>query len=157
MKNVLGLCVGIGLTLSTASGLRAQAPPPPGPPKVLQIFREEVKPGKAPAHQKWETGWPKAFAKANWPTNYLAITSVTGPGEAWFLTGYDSFVAWEKDRQNLDKNAALKAEDDRLTQGDGEFLSGHRSIVAVLREDLSSKAKVTLPKMRYFQVATFRV
>ncbi len=157
MKNVLCLCVGIGLTLSTPSELRAQAPPPPGPPKVLQIFREEVKPGKAPAHQKWEAGWPKAFAKANWPTNYLAVTSVTGPGEAWFLTGYDSFVAWEKDRQNLDKNAALKAEDERLAQGDGEFLSASRSIVAVLREELSSKTKISLPKMRYFQVATFRV
>jgi hypothetical protein len=157
MKNSVCLYLGIGLTLSTTTGLLAQTPSPPGPPKVLQIFREEVKPGKSPAHEKWETGWPKAYAKANWPTNFLAMTSVTGPSEAWFMTGYDSFAAWEKDRENFDKNQTLKSEDDRLVQGDGEFLSGSRSIVAAYREDLSSKAAVSIPKMRYFRVVTYRV
>lgn len=159
MKNAFRLCLGIGLTLATASGLLAQTPPPAasGPPKVLQIFREEVKPGKGPAHQKWETGWPRMFAKANWPTSSLALTSVTGPSEAWFLTGYDSFAAWEKDRENFDKNPAVKAEDDRLAAGDGEFLSATRSIVASYREDLSSKTTVVLPKMRYFRIVTYRV
>ena len=157
MMNAARLCLGVCLTLSLASGLLAQAPDPSGPPKVLQIFREEVKPGKGPAHQKWETGWPRAFARANWPTHSLAMTSVSGPSEAWYLTGYESFTAWEKDRQNFDKNQTLKAEDDRLSQGDGEFLSAARSIVAAYREDLSSKVAVQLPKMRYFRVLTFRV
>ena len=157
MKNAARLCLGVGLTLSIASGLLAQAPAPPGPPRVLQIFREEVKPGKGPAHQKWETGWPRAFAKVNWPTHFLGMTSVSGPSEAWFLTGYESFAAWEKDRQNFDNNRTLKAEDDRLTAGDGEFLSASRSIVAAYREDLSSKVVIQLPKMRYFRVLTFRV
>ena len=39
------------------------------------------------------------MAKANWPTHYIAMTTVTGPSEAWFLTGYPSFAAWEKDRE----------------------------------------------------------
>jgi len=158
MKNALRLCVAIALFVSTATGLFAQSPPPsPGPPKVLQIFREEVKPGKAPAHQKWEMGWPRAFAKANWPTNYLTTVSVTGPSEAWFMTGYESFAAWGKDIETLDKTPAFKNEYDRLTQGDGEFLSGSRSIVGALREDLSTPVPVVLPKMRYFRVITFRI
>jgi hypothetical protein len=158
MKYVLRLCVGIALSVSAASGLLAQTgAPKDGPPKVLQIFREEVKPGKAPAHQKWETGWPKAFAKANWPTNYLTVVSVTGPSEAWFMTGYDSFAAWGKDIEGLDKNLTFKTEYDRLTQGDGEFLSGGRSIVGAYREDLSTPVPFALPKMRYFRVITFRV
>lgn len=157
MKNSLYLCLGVGLTLSTASALLAQPQNPSAPPKVLQIFREEVKPGKGPAHQKWETGWPRAFAKANWPTNSLAMTSVSGPNEAWFLTGYESFAAWGKDRESFDKNSTLKSEDDRLSQGDGEFLSGTRSLVAAYREDLSSKAALKLPTMRYFRVITYRV
>jgi hypothetical protein len=37
--------------------------------KVLQIFREQVKPGKGAAHETVEAGWPKAFAKAKWPTH----------------------------------------------------------------------------------------
>src|SRR6202171_1652234 len=67
MKNAARLCLGVGLTLSMASGLLAQAPAPPGPPRALLIFRAEVKPGKGPAHQKWETGWPRALAKVSWP------------------------------------------------------------------------------------------
>jgi hypothetical protein len=158
MKKSLSFPLVIVFVLSATFGLLAQTPAAPGgPPKVLQIFREEVKPGKSVAHEKWETGWPRAFAKANWPTRYLAITSLSGPSEAWFLTGHESLAAWEKDRQNLDKAAALKAEDDRLSAGDGEFLSAARSIVAALREDLSNKPNVTLGKMRYFRIVTYRV
>jgi hypothetical protein len=157
MKNVLRLCLGISVSVSAASGLLAQTPAPSGPPKVLQIFREEVKAGRAAAHQKWETGWPKAYAKANWPTNYLSLVSVTGPSEAWFMTGYDSFAAWGKDTESFEANAAFKAEYDRLSEGDAQFLSGSRTIVGALREDLSTPIPVVLPKMRYFRVITFRV
>jgi len=158
MRNVLRLCLGISLSVCAASALLAQAPPPnSGPPRVLQIFREEVKAGRAAAHQKWETGWPKAYAKANWPTNYLSVVSVTGPAEAWFMTGYESFAAWGKDTESFEANAAFKAEYDRLSEGDAQFLSGGRTIVGALREDLSTPVQVVLPKMRYFRVITFRV
>jgi hypothetical protein len=48
----------------------------------------------------------QTFAKANWPTHYLAMTTITGPSEAWFLTPYDSFEAWERDRQATEKPRA---------------------------------------------------
>ncbi len=135
----------------------AQAGAPAGPPKVLQIYREEVKPGKAPAHEAVEAGWPRAFANANWPTHYLAMTSITGPSEAWFSTGYDSFAAWETDTRNIDKNAALKKELDQLEARDGELRSGGRSLVAAFREDLSNQPNFDITKMRYFRVITFRL
>ena len=138
--------------------LRAAETPGPGaPPKVLQIYREEVKVGKAPAHIKVEKGFVAAMAKANWPTHYLAMTTVTGPSEAWFLTGYSSFAAWEKDRDDTDKNKALTADLDRLVEKDGELLTNGRSLVAVLREDLSAGGPVDVAKMRYFRLLTFRV
>jgi hypothetical protein len=130
---------------------------PGAPPKVLQIFREEVKVGKNAAHVKLEKGFVAAMAKANWPTHYIALTTVTGPGEAWFLTAYPSFAAWEKDRSDTEKNAALTADLDRLTEKDGEFLSNARSLVAVHREDLSAGSPVDVAKMRYFRIITFRV
>ena len=135
----------------------AESPGPPGPPKVLQIYREEVKVGKAPAHVKVEKGFVAAMAKANWPTHYLAMTTVTGPSEAWFLTGYPSFAAWEKDRDDTDKNSAFTADLDRLVEKDGELLTNGRSLVALLREDLSAGAPVDIAKMRYFRLLTFRV
>src|SRR5438105_10962963 len=102
------------------SALTVLAQMPPGPPKVLQIYREEIKPGKNAAHEVVEAGWPRAFTKVNWPTNYLGVVAITGPSEAWFLAGYDSYAAWETDSRNIDKNPALKKELDQLEARDGE-------------------------------------
>jgi hypothetical protein len=135
----------------------AESPGPPGPPKVLQIFREEVKAGKGAAHVKVEKGFVAAFARANWPTHYIALTTITGPSEAWFLTGYPSFAAWEKDRNETDSNKALTADLDMLIEKDGEVLTSTRSLVAFLREDLGAGSPVDIPKMRYFRLLTFRV
>jgi hypothetical protein len=149
--------IGVALLGSSLSVFAQPAPGSMPPPKILQIYREEIKPGKAPAHEQVEAGWPKALAKANWPTNYLAMTSSTGPSEAWFMTGFDSLEAWEKDSGNVAKNSALKKELDQLEALDGELRSGGRSLVAMYREDLSHQANVDIPKMRYFRIITFRV
>ena len=63
-------------------------------PKVLQITREFVKPGKGgTAHQKAESAFVNAMRNAKWPTYYLAITSLTGKPRVLFLTSYTSFEA----------------------------------------------------------------
>src|ERR1700694_4658784 len=72
-----------------------------GPPPVLWIQRELVKPGKGSAHNDWEAGWPAAFGKANWPTTYIAMNAISGPNESWFLIGYPTFDALEKDIANI--------------------------------------------------------
>ena len=83
MKKTLFLLCAIGVLLCGAAQALAQATGsmPPGPPKVLQIFREDVKVGKGAAHEKLEAAYAQAFKKAKWPTTYLAMSSVTGPGE----------------------------------------------------------------------------
>ena len=157
MKNFLLLCL-LGISLSAFPSTAADIPSGPPPlPKVLQIFREEVKVGRSAAHVKVEKGYVAAMAKASWPTHYLAMTSVTGPSEAWFLTGYASFAAWEKDRDASDANAALTAELDGLGVKDGEVLSNATSLVALWREDLSPEASVDVAKARYLRVITYRV
>ena len=40
---------------------QAIAQTPPSPPKVLSIFREEIKPGRGAAHEKLEAGYPAAM------------------------------------------------------------------------------------------------
>lgn len=155
MNSLAGLIRISCLGLATASGLMAQEPPPP--PKVIQIYREEVKPGKGAAHEKLEAQWPAAFAKANHESHYLAMTSLTGPPEVWFLTGYDSFAAWEKDINHVEKNVALRAELDRLGEKDAEFISGGRSIVAINRPELNNGPHVDISKIRYMRVTTYRV
>jgi hypothetical protein len=137
-----------------APALAQEAPPPP---KVLQIVHEQVKQGKSAAHEKVEVGWPRAFARVSFPDHYIAMTSVTGPGEAWFINAYDSFAAFEKSGDAIEKNAALKAELDALAAQDGELLTGGSSILAVHRDELSYRPNVDMSKMRFFSVTTTHV
>ncbi len=128
-----------------------------GPPKVLVIQREVIKPGKGPAHAKSEAGWPRAFGKANWPTHYLAATGLTGENRAVFFVGYDSLAAWEADNAAVEKNKALSAELDTLLEKDGEYLSESRQAVFTHMEDLSYHPQVPVAGTRYFRVYTIHV
>ena len=150
------IAVGLAWCALPVVAQTAESPGWPGP-KVLQIYVEKIKPGKSPAHEGVEAGWPRAFAKAKWPTHYVAATSLTGPSEAWFMAGYESFAAWETDSRNIDKNAELRKELNQLEAKDGELRSGERSLVAFFREDLSNQPNADLPKMRYFRIITVRV
>ena len=89
----VSLCALVLLALPIA--LVAQDAAPMGPPKVIQIVREEVKPGKGAAHEKWEASWTQAMVRAKFTTPQLAMTAVTGNNEAWYISGYDSFGALE--------------------------------------------------------------
>jgi len=130
---------------------------PTGPPKVLVITREVIKLGQGPAHEKWETGWPQAFAKANWPVHYLAATAQTGEPRALYLTGYDSEAAWEKDTQAQRKNPTLSAQLDALALKDADFLKESRTGVFSYMPDISYNANVEIGKMRYFRVVAIQV
>ena len=66
----------IALAVVLAGSLSAQVMPPP---PYLQIFREEVKAGRAGPHVQAEAGWPRAFAKAKTANNYIAMTTMYGP------------------------------------------------------------------------------
>jgi len=150
------VAVTLGLSLLAAPRAPAQDPPP-GPPKILSIYREVVKPGKGAAHEKNEAAWAAAYAKATAPINYIAMTSVTGPAEAWFVEGRSDFSSIEKADQFIESNAALQAEVGAIAARDGELLDSSSHILAVLRDDLGYGSPVPIPKMRYFSVTTIRV
>ena len=78
--------------LSCGLTLRAQS----GPPPILRIYVEQVKPGKGPAHQKAEAAFPRAFARANYPAHYIALDAMSGSSECWFLEAHSSFAETEK-------------------------------------------------------------
>lgn len=153
MKKTVTLASAVAVFLGGAALLPA-ADAPNRIPKILQIFREDVKPGKGAAHEKIEVGWPAAFRKAGSMAHYLAMTA---PGEAWFVSPWDSFEAAEKDAKAVDANAALTAELERLSAADGELLSKVGGMWAVYREELSYRPEWDTAQMRYFAVTTVRL
>ena len=153
MKKVLSGFIATCLCLVGVLAVRAQEKPPMGPPKVLTIYREVIKPGKGQAHEKVESNWAKLFAKANLGTHYIGATAMSGEPRAVFFAGFDSFEAWEKAEQAFEKlDPAIKAEDAKFAEEDGALLEGTRGVVAVYRPELSYRPGVEIGKMRYFAI-----
>lgn len=156
MKRITGLLLGSCLLFVGLGVAAAQETTPP--PKVLGVFREFVKPGKAGAvHEKAESAFVQAMTRAKWPTHYLALNSLSGKPRALFLTGYDSFEAWEKDVLAQQANPTLSAELEKAGVADGEILSDADASALVYREDYSLHAAVDIPHMRYFAISLYRV
>lgn len=127
------------------------------PPKVLTVIREVEKPGKTAAHTDWETGYPRAFAKSNWPSHYIALRAISGEPRVLFMNGYDSMAEWEKDGAAQEKDAALSAEMQRLDPKDGDFLTETRRAVLTYMPELSYHADVSVAGTHYFMVTAIRV
>jgi hypothetical protein len=128
------------------------------PPKVLVISREFVKPGKTGmVHEKSESNFVQAMAKAKWPTHYFAVSALSGRSRVLFLSGYDSFDAWEKDNMAMKKYPGLMASLDRASVTDGDLLDDYDQTVATFSEEQSLRPNVDIAHMRYFEISLFQV
>jgi hypothetical protein len=107
-------------------------------PKVMTITREFTKPGKdGSPHEKTEGAFAHAMAQYKATDHYYAVTSLSGPARALFLSSYPSFAALEATRMSVDSNAPLAAALDSANIADGDLLSETESSVWIQREDLS--------------------
>jgi hypothetical protein len=152
MGLMLGTCLLAGCAIAVAQDYAMS------PPKVLAVTREYTKPGhNGTPHEKTESAFVQAMMRAKATTHYLAVESVTGRPRALFLTGYESFEAWEKDVQAVQKNAALSSALDRANLADGDLLDATDAAAMVLRPELSLRTGQDIPHMRYFEIARFQV
>ncbi len=146
------------LSLAVAGSWLAAAQESTTPPKVLTITREFLKPGKSGMiHDRSESNFVQAMARAKWPTHYIALNSLSGKTRALYLTGYPSFDAWQKDYDAVDKNAALSSDLDRLEAADGELLDAMDQFVFYYDEDTSYRPHSDLSHARYMEVTSFHV
>ena len=156
MKKLTGKLAGLCIVFGCIGAAAAQEMH--GPPKVLVIQREYLKPGRAGmTHEKSESAFVRAMATAKWPTHYFAVESMSGPSRALFLLGYSSFAEWEKDNMAQEKNATLSAAMDRAALADGDLLTSYDQNVFIYREDMSLRPIADIPHSRYFEISVFQV
>ena len=137
--------------------LNAQTAPDDGPPNVLVIHREYLKPGKGgQLHERSESAFVHALADAKSPSHYFALDSLSGPSRSLFLFSYDSFADWEKQTAATSSNAALGAKLDQASLMDGDLLTGYDAGAMMLRPDLSLN-KGSIDGARYFEITVFVV
>jgi hypothetical protein len=144
-------CGAPSIALAQAQGL------PTTQPTLVTIIREEVKVGRGADHARIESGWPAAFGRANSPDYYLAMVSMTGLPEAWYIIPSASHAAIGESMKRSDSDAALTTELERLSRADAEVINSSRTIQALARPDLSMGAFPDLAKQRFWEISLVRV
>jgi len=155
MRKILIAAMAVVWLTGGAAMLRAQDQNSPIP-KVLLIDREMVKFGKDSGHAKNEAAFAKAAGLAKTPDHYLAVTTMSGPSEAWFLVGFDSYAEWQKANE-YDDQPKVEAVLDPLVEKDADYVSDSDQVVATYNDKWSYKPDMNIAEMRYFEVETIRL
>jgi len=162
MKKSLLFCAVVTL-ISAFATVFAQDPPRKGPPKVLYVVREDIKPGMMGTHNTHSANFANIFRALGTSNHRIAMVPVAGSeNEVVYITGADSFAELENILNGTDKKMAgasgnTKAELDRLDKEAPMLHAGMRDMLTVFRPELSYKPDVDIRTMRYFSITTTRI
>jgi hypothetical protein len=129
------------------------------PAPILVIYKEDVKAGRVTSHDQLEANYARAYSKMPGGKYYLAMNSISGPNQSWFMQPFNSFEEVEKEFQaNERAPMAIRTSLRQIASGELDNLTSQAAITTVYREDLSYKASMSdLPRTRYVEVVSYRV
>jgi hypothetical protein len=108
------------------------------PPQFLLIVRERLRPGSEEAYDKNERQAATVCATLKCPHPYLALATVTGPREVWWLNAFAS----QEERDSLDasyaRNEPLMTAMRPLGKRKEDFRESITSTMTEFRPDLST-------------------
>jgi hypothetical protein len=131
----------------------ASAQDPPSP--FVYIYREQIKPGKIAAYTRIEEAAASFCAKARCPNPYLAITSLTGPNEAWWINGFDTPDTLEKIWHDYAANQEIMQELNSIAEQKADLAFPATILLARFRPEMSF---YTTPiSARYISISVVRV
>ena len=159
MRKIRPLFLGLSLAVSGISMAAAQDQPSTTmkTPKYLQITVEYTKPGKGGlAHDKTESAFVQAMAKAKFPINYFAFNSMSGKPRAIYISGFDSFGELGKANKIFDAPGVV-ASIEPLNVADGELLEDSKQILFSFVGDLSLHPEADLLHMRFLEADIIHV
>lgn len=139
----------LGMAVPAVAQVRASQP------AVIEIVREFVKPGRGGAHEAVEKGWA-AFGRHHGSPGYLALTSNSGAAEAWFLFGHNSWAAYDSSRAYAGKDPTYADGNSRLSEMDGEHLTGTGTILGTAVAEAGHGAFPDLSQARLYVITTYR-
>src|SRR5215831_9855054 len=137
--------------LALPLGLVMQSVPTPMP--ILLIAREPLVVGRENEYREIEEETARLSVKLGCPHPYLAMESLTGPKEVWWLNGFDSPEDQRQVAQAYEKNApfsaALKKNSGRKAPVTGKVIE----IVEQYRPDLTNGVPWILGHGRFLVIA----
>ena len=142
-------------------GSPALAQTPPGPPPVLVVTVEEIKPGSMGAHEKSVGAYFALFERAKSPRPRIGLQPISGDvNHVVYLEAHESFAdieaATKRQNEAVAANPAWQAELERLDRESGPFHVSQKTMIATYRADLSYQPRTmdTVAKARYFNMTT---
>jgi hypothetical protein len=126
------------------------------PPNILQIFREPLKPGGEEAYKTIENDTARASAELNCPHPHLAVESLSGPKEVWWLNGFESEAEKHRVEEEYAKNRPLMAALEQNSRRKQRFTGTPVNVYASHRADLSSSDTWMLSGTRFLVIAVIR-
>jgi len=107
------------------------------PPRLLQIHREALNAGAEATYDAIETDTARMCAALGCPHPYLALTTVTGPPEVWFLNGFDSPAEQQQVVEAYAKNAPLMAALRKNSEAKSTLTAPPSGVIATHLPDLT--------------------
>jgi hypothetical protein len=95
--------------------------------------------------------------KAKFPYHVVALNSMSGQNEVWFVFGYPSWADADKGGKEFGKQP-LKSDFEMQDARDGEHRTSARTLWAIYRKDMSYRPDLaSLGKTRNVNIVSFRV
>jgi hypothetical protein len=80
------------------------------PPRILEVYREYLKPDGAPSVHQIEMDAAQICIRLKFPHRYLVLESLTGPKEYWYLNAFESQAEMDEVGREYEGNKALATE-----------------------------------------------
>jgi hypothetical protein len=144
----------LGLLVAAPVALSAQSP---APNSILTVFRESVRVGKGAAHDAHEDSWARAVTAAKGAEPFVAMSSLTGPNEVWYMQAFPTWDAYQKSTESNRANSAQATVDQKYRPMESEYLSDSRLMILRLRPEMSYGGPADLANMKVVSVSRISV
>ncbi len=118
-------------------------------PKILQIYRDRLKPGSMAAYTKIEEDVVRICARMKCPHSYTAIKTAN---EVWYLNAYESTAEQQKVAQDYAKNPQLLAEMGRVVAPKADVVFPPKEFCARYQDDLSTAGALNIGTARFLLI-----
>jgi hypothetical protein len=119
---------------------------------ILQIYRDSIKPGGEAAFRAMEEDAARVCAELGCPHPHLALESLSGPNEVWWLNAYDSEAQKQHVAAAYSANQPLLDALTRAVEGKQDVTGTPIEVFADYRPDRSRGAEWNVAGARFFVV-----
>jgi len=126
---------------------------PAATPQILEIARDFLKPGHDAEYRAIEIDARNICARLGFPHHYLAIESLTGEKEVWFLNAFASQAELQQLAEDYNKNTELLAALNHFTERKKGIVTTTLEHFANYRPDLTRGAPWNMGHGRFLVIA----